>query len=125
MSNIIDDYFEAKVKVHKLMGYVPNWVEIPMEDERSMHWMIIGSEENGYVAYSPEQFTEQNIIDGNMLYGGPIYTQRHLPKYVYRSEDYVMIAIDTLTDGNKFLMIFDSKLECTDENLKNIHKKHW
>ena len=44
-------------------------------------------------------------------YEDQIYTQRFLPKWVYRAEDYTMISVDTQCDGNKFLAIFDNTKE--------------
>jgi len=45
------------------------------------------------------------------FYRNDIYTQRFLSKWVYRGEDYTMICVDTHTDGNKFLQIFNNKKE--------------
>lgn len=45
------------------------------------------------------------------MYSNEIYTQRFLPKWVYRGKDYTMICVDTHTDGNKFLQIFDNSKE--------------
>jgi hypothetical protein len=51
--------------------------------------------------------TEQELEseDGD-YYENEIYTQRHLPKWVYRGADYTMVVVDTHTDGNKFLQVF-------------------
>lgn len=49
-------------------------------------------------------------------YEHEIYTQRFLPKWVYRGEDYTMICVDTRVDGNKFLQVFDNKKEIKRED---------
>lgn len=49
--------------------------------------------------------------DGMNIYECQIYTQRFLPKWVYRADELTMICVDTQTDGNKFLMIFDNAKE--------------
>jgi hypothetical protein len=116
---IIDAYFSAKDHVHKLMGYKPDWVEIPMDDCRGVYWMLPDGEEHGQIAWCKEPFTEANISDGN-FYSGLIYTQRFLPKYVYRTPTHVMVSVNTQTDGNRFLMIFDADKECTDDKLKKL-----
>lgn len=36
-----------------------------------------------------------------------------------------MVAVDTHTDGNKFLMIFDAKREIKDNELKNLFSECW
>ena len=48
--------------------------------------------------------------DGD-YYQNEIYTQRFLPKWVYRGKEYTMICVDTRTDGNTFLQVFDNSKE--------------
>ncbi len=93
-----------------------------MDDAREMHWMLVGGEGiGGTCLYSPEPFTRESIADGGMIYSGVIYTQRFLKKWVYRTETHAMVSIDTQTDGNKFLMLFDSTKECTDEVMRRVY----
>ena len=35
------------------------------------------------------------------------------------------MLVDTRTDGNILLMVFDAALECKDEDLKQVYTKHW
>ena len=122
----ITAYFEAKGKLHAGFGYEESWVEIPMEDKREMYWMIVGDEGGvGKCVYSPKPFTAEDIISGKTLYSGLIYTQRFLSKWVYRTQTHVMAAVDTRTDGNKYLMIFDATRECTDKTLRTVYMDHW
>lgn len=122
----IDFYFAVKNTVHKIFEYEPDWVEIPMDDERGKYWMLSSGE--GYESscvWSDEPLTKESIVAGNHIYSGTIYTQRFLPKWVYRAEKYVMVAVDTMTDGNKFLKIFDADKECTDDKLRELWKDCW
>lgn len=99
----ITAYFEAKKAVHEIFKYKADWVEIPMDDLRGNHWMLTKGEGPGsYCAWSNEPFTSEMLESGSNLYGGPIYTQRFLPRWVYRGDKHVMISVDTQTDGNKF-----------------------
>lgn len=123
--SLIDSYFEAKDKIHEAFGYEPDWKEIPLEDRRGCHWMIVGSERTGSVVWSDKPFTEELVIAGKEIYSGPIYTQRFLPKWVYRTDTHVLVSVDTQTDGNKFLMIFDVDKECKDENMKETYNQYW
>ena len=75
-------------------------------------------EDSGYVLYSENPLTEE-IIDAGKHYEAEIYTQRFLPKWVYRGEKYTMVCMDTHTDGNKFLGIFENDKEIKDENLSD------
>lgn len=124
--NLFDSYFDIKKKIHEYFGYKADWKDIPLEEEIACHWMLSQREDgSGTVVYSPEPLTEESIKAGTSIYGGVIYTQRFLPKFVYRTEDYTLISVDTQTDGNKFLIIFDNKKECTDQKLKDLNQEHW
>jgi hypothetical protein len=121
----ITAYFDAKEAVHKVFGYVSDWKEIPMEDLRGHYWMLTDGEKNGSIVYCPDPFTEKAIEDGEVIYTAEIYTQRFLNKFVYRGKDHTMVCVDTHTDGNKFLMIFDADKECTDKKLIQVAKDTW
>lgn len=122
----IDTYFQAKQLVHESFGYVSNYKEIPMEDGRKYHWMLVGDETNGKLVYGENLFTAEEVgQNGGAFYSAVIYTQRFLPKWVYRNETHTMISIDPRTDGNKFLIILTNSLECKDEELKKIYKENW
>lgn len=111
---IIDDYFEAKAKVHKLFGYVSDWTEMSMEDYREYDWMLVKDR----CVYG-EKLDEKNIKDGNH-YSGYLVDSK-----IYTTDVYTMIPVDTESDGNKFLMIFDAKREVTDEKLKELYEEYW
>jgi hypothetical protein len=122
----ITAYFTKKAIVHNSFGYVPDWVEIPLDDQRRMHWMLVGGEGVGGVCvWSPAPFTAKGIKAGDKIYSGPIYTQRFLKQWVWRTSGHVMVSVDTQTDGNKFLMIFDASKECTDDAVRSIWREHW
>src|SRR6185437_16489274 len=98
---LLKDYFELERKIHEYFGYKQDWVTIPLSDETEMYWRIDGDE----VYYYEEPLTEKIIEDGN-YYSGTIYTQRFLSKWIYRTDDYTMISVNTHVDGNKYLMVF-------------------
>jgi hypothetical protein len=126
LDQLIDDYFKAKTAIHQALGYRPDWVEIPMEDHRADYWMLSGGDGyDGTCVYSDEPFTEASITKGDKIYSGSIYTQRFLPKWVYRTDTHAMVAVDTHTDGNKFLMLFDASKECTDEKMRRLYEEKW
>lgn len=104
---LLKKYFELQKQIHDYFGYVEDWKVIPLSDATNQYWFIDGNS----VIFADEPITEQIMEDG-AYYSCEIYTQRFLPKYVYRGEDYTMVSADTHTDGNKLLMVFDNKLEC-------------
>lgn len=109
--DLLDQHQSLREKIFEYFGYVEDWRVLPLDDARGLYWQLNG-EGPGEVlcADSKEDLDEENIEEGE-YYSFPIYTQRHLPKWVYRGPEYTMIVVDTLTDGNKLLMIFDNEKE--------------
>ncbi len=116
-----DEYNHLLQEIHDYFGYKEDWVTIPIQDYRNMYWCLDqegkqpGSwdyyeQGGGRVMYFEEPLTPENVEAGS-IYSASIYTQRFLRKWVYRGEDFTMISIDTHTDGNKCLAIFDNKKE--------------
>ena len=115
LQEMLKAYFELQEKIHDFFGYKEDWKVIPLEDRTEMYWHCISKDEKsrGRVLYSNEPLTPEIIENGNH-YEDIIYTQRFLPRFVYRTEKYTMISVDTQTDGNCFLAIFDNSKEIKD-----------
>ena len=114
----LDDFFKVRQEIFDYFGYVEDWVVIPIDDARDYIWQLNGRYDDdgkvigGDVVYASKM---EDFEDGE-YYGNSIYTQRFLPKWVYRGEDYTMIVVDTHVDGNKFLQIFDNSKELKDDD---------
>jgi len=106
---LLDEYFEIQQKIYDYFGYQEDWRVIPLDDARNYYWFVNGSEHGGEVCYAETE--EELKTESGQYYVNEIYTQRFLPKWVYRSKDYTMVCVDTQTDGNKFLQIFDNTKE--------------
>ena len=106
---LIDNLFNTQQAVHDYFGYVEDWVVIPLDDAREYYWFV--DEESGFVRFAEAKETLEDE-DAGEYYEDEIYTQRFLPKWVYRTDDFTMISVDTHVDGNKFLRIFDNTKEC-------------
>lgn len=108
---LIDNAFSSIKAVHDYFGYTEDWVCIPLDDARDVYWTLTQDENGrGNVRYA-NLLSELEDEDAGEYYENIIYTQRFLPKYVWRTEDYTMISVDTQCDGNKFLQIFDNTKE--------------
>lgn len=107
---LLDDYFILKEQLFEYFGYVEDWVVIPIDDARKYVWRLNGTEERGEIQFA-DTVNDLNDIEAGEYYINEIYTQRFLPKYVYRGKDYTMICVDTHTDGNRFLQIFSNENE--------------
>ena len=124
--NVVDEYNRIQDALFEYFGYVQDWRVIPTDNQTGCYWMICGPENDNStkVAYSDKPFTKE-LIKAGKLCSGTIYTQRHLPKWVYRGLDHTMIAVDTHCDDNQVLMIFDNDKECTDQAMKDIYNESW
>lgn len=107
--NLLDDYNALLKEIYAYFGYVEEWHVFPIDDARECYWRLSG-EGPGTVRFS-ETEAALDDEDAGDFYENEIYMQRHLPKWVYRGPEYTMIVVDTHTDGNKFLQIFDNAKE--------------
>ncbi len=99
---LLDEYFELQKRVHEYFGYVQDWNVIPLDDATDQFWAV-----DAHTVFFAATESELEKQDGQ-YYEMPIYTQRHLPKWVYEGEDFTMICVDTQTDGNKLISVFDN-----------------
>jgi len=117
---ILNDYCKLQEEIYKYFGYVEDWVAYPIDDRTDYYWNLElenhgnpedeGFYQSGDVFYAEsKKFAEDRDGDEKDGYSNEIYHQRFLPKAVYEGKDYTMIVVDTHTDGNKFLAIYDNK----------------
>lgn len=102
--NELKAFFAARQVVFDYFGYVEDWVTIPLDDATEYFWHY--DENTKCVGYAA---TEQELRDQDgRYYVNELYTQRFLPKWIYEGKEYTMICVDTRTDGNKYLQVFDN-----------------
>jgi len=106
---LLSDYFTLQNQIYDYFGYQEDWVIIPLDDVTDYYWELEG-EGPGRVRFAKTKHQLLDVEAGN-YYENSIYTQRFLPKWVYRGPEYTMICVDPHTDGNKFLQIFDNSKE--------------
>lgn len=105
----LDDYNDSIAKVHEYFGYVEDWCAIPIEDSREYYWRLDGDGPSS--VWFAEDAGALDNEDSDDVYRDEIWTQRFLPKWVYRGAEYTMIVVDTHIDGNKVLRIFENAKE--------------
>lgn len=121
----LDEYFKLQQTIYDLFEYKEAWRVYPLDDMRDVWWSIEGDT----VYWSEKQENYQKLIDQEYdiddipdddVYSGEIRESRHLDKSVYENTDktFTMIIVDTNTDFNVFLMIFDNtkRLQCEDND---------
>ena len=104
--NIFDEYFKLQQEIYNYFGFKEDWVVLPLDDRRGYVWSIIDEDE---VIYGSSA-TDISDYPEN-CYSDEIYKQRFYSKWIYRGEEYTMIMVDTHTDGNRFLAIYDNLKE--------------
>jgi len=114
-----DRFLAARKAIFKHVGYVEDWSVLPIYDSRDQFWAV-DKLEREWVKFSPSrealtywlaEHDDEYGPHGDVLYENVIYTQRHLPKWVYRGAELTLVVADTQTDGNKYLQIFRNKNE--------------
>lgn len=108
---LFDEEKAIRAKIFEYFGYKEDWRVLPLDDARSFFWRLNQNEFGRGTVWFADSIDELNTHEGN-CYRNLIYTQRHLPKWVYRGEEFTMIVVDTQTDGNQFLQIFTNSKEC-------------
>jgi hypothetical protein len=106
---LLNEYNAKRQELFDYFGYVEDWRVFPVDDATMYYWRLSGNGREEEVLFA-DTLEELNDETGN-FYSNEIYTQRFLPKWVYRGADYTMVVVDTHTDGNKFLQIFDNAKE--------------
>lgn len=113
MEDVFDEYVKLQKDIFDYFGYVENWRILPLVFDLEMFWAENGT--NVVFSESGYNLTDEDLVGNH--YCNEIYTQRHLPKHVYRSDKYTMIVVDTNTDGNQFLQVLDNNKEVVVANV--------
>jgi hypothetical protein len=105
----------VRQELFKYFGYKEDWRVLPFDDCTKYFWRLVGGEgHGGSVQYAKTQGRLHDENDAGDYYESEIYSQRHLPKWVYRGKEFTMIVVDTHTDGNQLLQIFTNAKEVTE-----------
>jgi hypothetical protein len=121
----IDEYFKLQQVIYDNFGYKEDWRVFPLDDMRGVWWSIQGNT----VWWSEKKENHQKLIDQEYDFDGipdsDVYSgyirgnwrlePRNLEIYQDADKKSSMIIVDTQTDFNVFLMIFD--------NSKRLHQE--
>ena len=117
IDDIVDSFFDARKAIFEHVGYVEDWCVLPIDDSRDQFWSV-DADERSWVKFSPSREALAYWLEhddfgphGDKLYENVIYTQCHLPKWIYRGEELTIVVADTQTDGNKCLQLFRNSNE--------------
>lgn len=101
---LLDDYLALQKQIYEYFGFVENWKVLPIQDSRQYHWFM--NERYGCVCYADT--TEELALQTGNYYEDYFCYFGDKPKAVHEAKDYTLITVDTQTDGNKFMSIFDN-----------------
>ena len=112
----LDEYFKLQQTIYDLFQYQEQWRVYPLDDMRDVYWSV----QSDTVYWSEKRENHQKLIEqeyeiegipGDDVYSGEIRGSRHLTSSIYEDKDkkFTMIIVDTSTDLNVFLMIFDNE----------------
>jgi hypothetical protein len=100
IENVMDSFLTAREAIFKHVGYVENWSVLPIDDSRDEFWAV-DKQEREWVKFSPShealtywlaKHDDEYGPYSEELYQNEIYTQRHLPKWVYRGAELTLIV---------------------------------
>ncbi len=112
-TKMIDQYFDLKQQLFDYFGYVEDWRVFAIDDAREHSWELVG--ENNEVHFA-NTVAELHDKEAGEYWANEIYKQRFLSKWIYRTDEYTMMLVDTHCDGNKYLQIFDNAKEITEND---------
>lgn len=117
IGDVVDAYFERRLAIFKHVGYVEDWRILPIVDYRTDYWSV-DEFEREHVRFSPSREALAYWLKhddygkyGDRLYENAIYTQRHLPRWIYRGKELTIAVVDTHTDGNQYLQLLANERE--------------
>lgn len=101
----LTNYTNALQEIYDYFDFKEDWTVFPIDDGTDYYWEV--KEDEGIVKFydSVEAYRTE---DGSHSYSNEILHHRHYPKAIYEGAEYTMIMVDTHTDGNRFLQIFDN-----------------
>lgn len=100
---LLDDYSKTQESIYNYFGFKEGCKVYPIEDNRKYFWTIDSINVTSY-----DSIEAYKTGDGMQTYSDKILYLSGYPKAVYEGKEYTLIMIDTHTDGNKFLAIFDN-----------------
>lgn len=119
IDDAVNRFFEARASIFEHVGYVESWRVFPVQDSRDLFWSVDEAERK-WVKFSPSRealtywrgkHEDEYGPYEDVLYENEIYTQRHLPKWVYRGPELTLVVVDTHVDLNQYLQLFCNENE--------------
>lgn len=121
---MLKQYFNLQERIFAHFGYKEDWVTIPLLDLTEQYWFLTGEVHGGQLVHYNSMITPE-VVEKGAFFSGPVYTQRFLPRWVYRADDCTMVCFDTQTDGNRYLAVMSNDREQKDPALLEAFRELW
>lgn len=112
LDELLNTHATVTKSIHEYFGYEQQMAVIPIEDMREYYWQLIQEEDGSGVVRFADNPTDLTT-PGENYWQFRIYTQRHLPRHVYRTNAYTMVVAGNEHEmpAYKVLQIFNNFLE--------------
>jgi len=116
--DLIEKYKSALQEIYDHIGFEEDWSVFPVDDSTECYWIFGDALEKllekkggdwffGDLVFSPSKEDLLNSNESN-IYSNEILHHRFYKKSIFVGEKYTGILVDTHSDGNKFLQIFEN-----------------
>lgn len=105
---LLEQYLKLQKEIYDYFGYVEDWCVIPLDDATKYYWCLNTGIIRFCDANNHDEAKQILLEEAGDFYENETYINRHIGKAIFEALNYTMIIVDTHTDGNKFLQIFDN-----------------
>jgi hypothetical protein len=119
--NLLDIFDNSLDAIMKSFEVPQTWHQIYPDDMTNVFWFIDGDS----IVWFDTLLTKE-VIDSEKYYQAVMHDNweyKKLPSPPWRRFGLAMIPVDTHTDGNKYLMIFDEDKECKDQEVIELFRE--
>lgn len=111
---LLNEYSQLQDQLFDYFGFKQEWLHLPVIDVTGCYWDLGEDSIEGdcVVFIEEEEFSDFPKCH----YKWPRLEHRFFKKWIYPGKDYTMLVVDTQTDGNRVLAIFDNSKRRRDIN---------
>lgn len=110
MKELLNQYNAAEKKIHEAFGYSAEWKIYPICDDTEYWWFIL--KRQVFFAKTKElAIKARSFEDGEITESFEYYANEIIREGVWRNETHTMVRVDTHTDGNWVMQVFDNTKE--------------
>lgn len=121
MRELLSRYNELESQILNYFGYQQEWTMLPLDDMTMMSWMLVTNR----VIWSDKPLTVEIIKDGEIYDAFAFAAFNMVQRWVWEKEDYTLLRVDTRSDNNYLLMVFDNSRRVIDPELVKLYEECW